>query len=323
MVFLKHYYFHQIATKVSLILHLEFEMPFFGGAINELDITLHFFHDGPARKTLEDMQEKFHKNLTSLPKCTFYRNKNRLVLDFEAKFTTGYEIQKNDKPPISINPEWVKATLGEIINQLPLIKSKIKKSDDFDFNSFESYITSKFENIPLSISALEKIEQHVSEYKNQTFDKLDDWEKLGIDWDDYHPNARTIIKYSFQWSGIDDFSPNGNDTGADVLSMFKDWNKRNKKTSPLIFIEKLLTGWEVDINNPYDSEYTSQTYFQSIVGLAFASYKLNGECDEKLKEMAISAIDKYLKEISAETNWEYLEECQKKQNLCKQTLEKM
>jgi len=103
---------HESFSMVSEL--LEYDEPSFGDAIKEIDITLYFNHDGPARRSLEESHERFHRNLEGLPKCTFFRKKHRLVLEIEGTFTTGYEIQRNRRPPKPANPEWVYATLQEI-----------------------------------------------------------------------------------------------------------------------------------------------------------------------------------------------------------------
>ena len=312
---------HRSISLVSEL--LEYDEPNFGSAIEEFEITVHFNHGGPARKTLEQMQENFHNNLKTLPKCTFYRKKQRLTLDIEAKFTTGYEIEKNRKSPIKINPEWVKATLVEIIANLPIIKLRIRKSDNFDISEFEEYLKHKLDTIPLDIERLEKIREVVASRRKAAFEKLDEWQKLGIDWENFHSSAKEIVPLPFLWSCTDEFAPNGNDTGADTLEIFRKWNSKNRKKSALKFLSKLLNDWEIDINNPYDGEYSSYTYFQTTVGLAFASAKLRGECEQELKEKAVSAIDTYLDSIAVDTKWEYKEECQEKLKHSKDVILKM
>lgn len=312
---------HKSISLVSEL--LEYEMPDFGDAIQELDIIVHFYHDGPSRKTLEKMQEEFHKNLEKLPKCTFFRKKQRLSLEIEGKFTTGYEIERNRKPPIQINPVWVKAALEEFIGFAPLIKQKIKKSDNFDFPAFEAHLNSTLSTIPDSVEELEYVHEIVAKRRKEAFNKLDDWEKLALDWDDYHPQARDTVPIPNQWSCTDEFSPNGNDTGADTLEIFRKWNKKNGNVSALSFLSKLLNDWEVDINDPYQSEYSSYAYFQSITGLAFASAKLRGKCEQDLKDKAVASINEYLASIEDKTGWEYKDECKEKLNLSKKTIEKM
>lgn len=301
---------HRSISLVSEL--LEYDEPDFGSAVDEIEITVHFYHDGPARKSLEQSQENFHNNLKTLPKCTFYRKKNRIVLDIEGTFTTGYEIERNKKATIQINPDWVKATLVDIIENLPAIKPKIKKSDDFFYEEFLKYLRIKLEEIPHNVEELEKLQNEVRERRKEAFDKLDEWEKLELNWEDFHPSAKDVVPVPSLWSCGDEFAPNGNDTGADTLVLFADWNNCNRSKSPLVFLTKLLKDWEIDINSPYDSGFSSYTYFQATVGLAFASAKIRGECENPLKEKAILAIEKYLESIASETNWERKNECEQK-----------
>ncbi len=311
-------------ASISLVAELlEYDMPNFGDAIQELDITVNFNHDAPARKTFKKLQEDFHSNLERLPKCTFYRKKQRLNLEIEGKFTTGYEIKRSCNPPIQINPIWVKATLEEIITFSSLIRQKLKKSDNFDFPAFEDYLNAKLSTIPDSIEALENIRDTVVKRRKDTFSNLDDWGKLGLDWSNYHPKAKEIVPLPNLWNCADDFSPNGNDTGADTLEIFRKWNKRNSNKSALPFLSKLLNEWEIDIAAPYQSKYSSYTYFQTVTGLAFASAKLRGKCEQELKDKAISAINYYLASIENETGWEYKDECKEKLSISKKTIEEM
>lgn len=302
---------------------LEYKMPNIGDAIQELEITLHFFHDGPAKRSLQKTQDEFHEYLKSLPKCTFYRKKQCMKLEFEAKFATGFEIEKNKKPPIQINPDWVKSTFKEIINFLPLIKKKLKKSDRFDYERFEEHISTTLAEIPKNIDELENIRDIVAKRRKAAFDKLDDWEKLGLDWDNFHPNAKNVVPAPSLWSCTDEFSPNGNDTGADTLSFFLKWNKSNSDTTALAFLKKLLSDWDVEIDAPYKSDYSSLTYFQTVTGLAFASAKLRGKCEQELKDRAILAIDKYLESIKDIADWEHKKDCQYKLGLSKKVIEAM
>ncbi len=312
---------HQSISLVSEL--LEYSEPDFGSAIEEMEITIHFNHDGPAKKSLEQLHKKFHDNLKNLPKCTFYRKKKRLVLDIEGTFTTGYEMERNKESPIKINPDWVKATLNEIADNLTLIKSKIKRSDDFSFSKFEAHLLKTLNEMPTDIDELERLREVVRERRKTSFEKLDDWEKLGIDWDNYHPAAREVVPVPDLWSSSDEFSPNGNDTGADTLGIFRDWNKRNQSTSALIFLKNLLRGWEIDINNPYESEYSSHTYFQSVVGLAFASARFRGECEQAIKDKASLAINDYLDRIAGETKWQHKDECEEKLKTALEVIGKM
>jgi len=315
----KLYILHQLYNcygghkSISLVSDLlEYAEPDFGTAIEDFEITLHFNHQSPTKSPSDPMYKSFHDNLKKLPKCTFYRKKKRLALEIEGTFTTGHELEKNRRPPIKINPDWVKGALSDIADNLPLIKAKIKKSDDFLFSDFESHILKTLDEMPTDIDELEKFSERVQQRKDESFEKLDDWEKLGLDWSEYHPSARDLVPLPELWSCIDEFSPNGNDTGADTLAIFRDWNKRNKSTPSLIFLTKLLQDWEIDIKRPYKNEYSTHTYFQAVVGLAFASAKIRGECEQTVKEKASVAIKDYLERIANITNWEHKKECEEK-----------
>ena len=122
---------------------------------------------------------------------------------------------------------------------------------------------------------------------------------------------------------VDEFAPNGNDTGADTLEIFREWNEKNKSKSAIEFLFNLLNDWGIDIDNPYADDYSSHTYFQTVVGLAFASAKIRGECENMLKELAILAIDLRLETLPDENKWEFRKECESKLSRCKMILEKM
>jgi len=302
---------------------LEFDMQDFGSAIDELEITLHFKQDGPARKTLEKQHQDFHKNLSRLPKCTFSRKKRYLSLDVEATFTTGYEIRRQRKPPIEIRPEWVNSALHVIVESLPLIGAKVNNSDDFNFTEFESFVTDKLNETPSSVEELEKIHRTMVARRKVENEKLDEWEKMGIDWKEFYPTSRDLVPFPYQWNVSDEFAPNGSDTGADTLSLFREWSQVNSNSGAFIFFTNLLQKWEIDINDPYKDDYSSHTYLQAAVGLAFASAKIRGECEDKLKEISIAAIDYYLGAISEVNDWKHKEECQEKLNQSKLTIQKM
>ncbi|WP_325892984.1 hypothetical protein [Grimontia sp. NTOU-MAR1] len=302
---------------------LEHNSPEFGSAIDEIEIIMHFYHDGPARKSLESMQEEFHQALKSLPKSKFLRKKKRLTLEIEGTFIAGYEIERQSKPPIQINPAWVKSALNAIVEELPFLEKKLKKSDDFDFKSFKAYCHDRLSALPSTIEELQPVYDEVLSGRKAAFEKLDPWEKLDISWEEYHEAARILVPDPFLWSVTDEFAPNGNDTGADTLELFKEWNKKNKSISTMEFLSKLMGDWEIDIQNPYTSEYSSYTYFQATVGLAFASAKIRGECEDELKKIAGAALDHQINTISGDVGWEFKDECENKLAICKSTIEKM
>ena len=293
--------------------------PDFGDAINEIDITIHFEEAGPPRETLEQTHRQHHLYLEKLPVCTFYRSKKRVALAFESKVTTGRALRHSEREPINV--EWVKTCFQEIIALVPLVERKLKKTDDFRFELLEEYLRAKLSTLPATSEDLESLSEHLSLETKKKLSTLTEWEKLGVDWEDYHADARGVLNEPFVWRLSDEFAPNGNDTGADVLGMYREWIEKNRSKSSTVFFEQLMEAWEVDIGAPYKNEYTSYTYFQSIVGLAFSEYKLKATCDKTVKTLAVAAIERQLE--SLDTEWKRYEDCKKKLGACRTMLKKM
>lgn len=293
--------------------------PDFGEAINEIEITIFFEEAGPPRKTLEEAHGRHHSYLDKLPTCTFHRKKKRVALAFESKSTTGRALRHSRKAPINL--EWLKTCFQEVTALLPLIERKLKKGDDFRFKLLEEYLNTKFSTLPDTSEDLESLSESLRLEMGKKLSTLTDWEKLGIDWEDYHADARSLLNEPFVWSFSDEFAPNGNDTGADVLAMYRDWNGKNRSKSSSVFFEQLMEAWEVNIHAPYKDEYTSYTYFQSIVGLAFSEYKLKATCDNTVKTLATAAIEKQLESLDAK--WQHFEDCKKKLGICRTMLKEM
>lgn len=97
------------------------------------------------------------------------------------------------------------------------------------------------------------------------------WEQLGIDWRDYHPEARTILDDPFFWDCTNDFSPHGNDTGADLLDDYRKWLKRNPTGDPGTFYRNLLQSWELP---PEGLQADLEENDKVAVAIAFAEIKL-------------------------------------------------
>jgi uncharacterized protein YfeS len=92
------------------------------------------------------------------------------------------------------------------------------------------------------------------------------------------------------WDVCDEWAPNGNDTGADVLELYRDWRKRNRNTKAEKYFQLLMHDWEVTVPPDPSDEYSTQTYHQAIVGLAFAQLKLHAKCDPPIALLALKSL---------------------------------
>lgn len=132
------------------------------------------------------------------------------------------------------------------------------------------------------------------------------WKRLGVDWKQFHPKARAILDDPFYWDPADDFSPHGNDTGADLLEGYGTWWKRNPDDDPVRFLAVLGQDWgmSLDMSAPYDAEIANQ----AAVALAFAEIKLRGTCRQGAAELALRAIDRQRKHALAAADWPHRDE---------------
>lgn len=78
--------------------------------------------------------------------------------------------------------------------------------------------------------------------------------------------------------------PHGNDEGADVLELLKEWHG----VSPDEFFANLKESWQMDLDG--DPQW-AQDYRFVIIGMAFAYIKLEGSCPGSLQEQALALID--------------------------------
>lgn len=122
---------------------------------------------------------------------------------------------------------------------------------------------------------------------------------MGIDWEDFHPRARQILDDPFFWDGVNDFSPNGNDTGADLLESYRDWLAAHKDGQPIQFLEGLAKQWGYAGIGGMDDQVRDE----AVIGLVFADIKLRAMCDEQTKRLALEAIGRQRIKAKAATDW--------------------
>jgi len=279
--------------------------PDFGSGVTEIEFHPYFRSTEPANKTLENMYVKYHASLEELPRLRFLRKKQRITFDFNSKIATAEQISKFDPPQL----ELFLGFYHEVHTAIRDIKKKIKPSDEFDVDKFLAWVESKKADLPDNESDLKETADVLKRYEEQRRTAMDDWQKLGIDWIDFHSNAREILDLPFYWDCTNDFSPNGNDTGADVLGMYTDWRKQHRGKSSQIFFEQLLNGWEVNRNPKHDDDFSIQTYDESAIGLAFAHLKLDSYCPEWIRDIALTAIERQEKIIKTEhSTWDLFDE---------------
>jgi uncharacterized protein YfeS len=124
-------------------------------------------------------------------------------------------------------------------------------------------------------------------------------ETMPVDWSRFHGRARELLDDPFFWDLVNDDAPHGNDAGADLLSAFLRWRRRNSAQSPLQFLETVLQQWGV-ADRGTESGPIILIRAQAEIALAFAQIKAEGRCDRDVAAIALGAIDRRLGDVASD-----------------------
>lgn len=276
------------------------DAPAFGDAIKEITVTLHFPSSGPAKKTLEQLLDRHNSHRATLPKITYRRVKGKVEIDVASDLMDG----RDWKPSPRLSLPLFARGVDEVIHALSLMGKRLKPTDAFEYDAFLSQCECARHRIPISEDALQDIAAELKAADQAKRAAMSPWEKLGIDWEDFHPRAREILDDPFFWECADDFSPNGNDTGADLLEAYRDWLKRHKDGQPMEFLGRLAKQWGYPDIDGMDDEVRDE----AAIALAFADIKLRSICDPQARELAFKSINRQRVQAQAATEWSHRNE---------------
>ena len=275
---------------------LLFDAPSFGPAISELTVTFHFPTSGPPRSSLEDLYTKFHAERLKLPKIVFRRSRGKMSIDVSSTLIDGSD-GLYGPPSLSL----FKAAYRETVESLKLMGSKMTRKDEFDFDSFMQHCQQCETRIPANDEAMAILVTRLKERRAAIKDAMTPWERLGIDWRDYHPDARRLLDDPFFWEQANDFAPHGNDTGADLLSDYREWFKRQPSGNPMEFYKSLMSGW--GFSRETSDPMIRGALDEAAVALAFAELKLRAKCDPAVLDLAKQAVGRQRQEALSATDW--------------------
>ncbi len=274
----------------------------FGKAISELTLTFHFPTSGPPRKTLEQLYANFHTNRLELPKVVFRRSREKASIDVASNLLDGSDVETR----YGLSLPLFTAAVKETVVALRLLKTRLTAKDDFSLEALLAHCERREASLPTTDEALAQLKTVLNQKRAAIRAAISPWERLGIDWRDYHPNARQILDAPLFWEEANDFSPHGNDTGADLFSDYRSWLKRNPTGEPLDFYRNLITGWGFALNS---SDSTARSVMdEAAVALAFAELKLRGECRPEVSELARQATDRQWQEALQAVDWPHRED---------------
>lgn len=305
----------------------------FGAGVREIDFLL-CLASRPGtipRPSLEAMFEEYHNRwLKELPLRTYRRSKGLIEISASVDFLHAQDLVPEEKAEFQARKsrylyDRQLNVCQLLISELEACKAKFKPSDDFDYSNFIQWARSLPERIPETKAEADAHVAVLEEQRRKRREQLSPWEKLGIDWDEFHPHAKELIPDHRLWSATDDFSPNGNDTGADVLALVQE--ESSKLTSCgddgrgfyRTTWEQWGFSWPPDQEPSDEIEYNIHREF--VVGLAFSFLKVLGQCPAWLRSSAMDEIERYQTFLKhRHEGWRYLQEALEMQELMHSTL---
>lgn len=284
---------------------LEFGLPSFGDAVTELDVHVYFASHAEPLPTLESLHDRYAQFITTLPSAKFYRTKGKLELNYLSRLGDSQLVTGFGPPRLELFTNGAR----EFGEEIKAISRKLKKTDAFDVSGFLSEIQKRLAQLPANQPEFEALQQRLGRARSERLAQMDPWEKLGVDWEDFHPRAREILDDVFYWDCADDFAPHGNDTGADLLAEYQEWRPRHRTNSASIFFSTLMRKWEVQWPAVPGDDFSFNTYVEAAIGLAFAQLKIDGGSEETVRQQAMEAIELERRQNrKCHPNWEMLGE---------------
>jgi uncharacterized protein YfeS len=273
----------------------------FGPALSELTVTFHFPHSGPPTPSLERLYAEFHAKRQALPKVVFRRKRSQAAIDVASDLFDG----KNWSDLLT-SPRLFRPGVAEMVAALELLKKRLTERDDFRLDAFLNHCRDMQSRLPATDDEIDAVIAACKAHGESRRAAMSPWDKLDIDWRDFHPNARAILDHPFYWDMANDFAPHGNDTGADLLADYRKWLRRDPSGDPIAFCDRLLRRWGIP-NGP-SGEGDHAVSDDAAVALAFAELKLRGKCPSSVIAFAQRAIRRQREEAHAAVDWPHRED---------------
>ena len=268
--------------------YLQASLPDLGDAIEEVDVTVCFRNGRQPRPSLEASHARHAEFVQTLPQSRFLRKKRKLTLTYLSELGDDRLVTDFNPPVLDLFRRATTELVGQIGRALD---HALKSSDNFDRGRFRAVLDDKLARLPTTEEAFAAVRQEIKADKIKRRDAMDEWQRLGIDWDEFHPFARKILDAPFFWSCANDDAPHGNDTGADLLASYREWRPHRRTLSADVFLARLFSEWGMPLPVNEGDPITRSVYEEAAVALPFAQLKVDGACDRSARDTALAILD--------------------------------
>ena len=264
--------------------------------ISDLEIHPYFDRGKPSPGGWEEAFDRYHAFLRTLPTTRFESKRRKLSIQYLSQLTPVDDVLDER----AFMPAVFRKAYNEMIDVLRSLEVKLEGKAGLQFSALVGAIRQIALELPRTDAGVYNLMRDVRARQQTRFDALPWDARLGIEWTDFHPNAKILLNAPLFWDVVDDNSPHGNDTGADILEDFKRWRVKNKEVPPLRFLDRRLASWGFDA---FSSSLRAEvpvlpaatiepTRDEAAIALAFALIKLEGKCDAATRQRAVEAIDR-------------------------------
>jgi hypothetical protein len=232
------------------------------------------FADGcTVRDGSDGQRDKWEQRLSGLPERKFQRQKRKASVTLRGDPRLDYR----DKVYLTnITREDVRIGAEMVRDALAYVQSTLKRADGVDLSGLIAAADTVAQRDWPSDEALRESCRLAHEKDRARIKAMDPWSM--IDMQGFHPGARKVLDHPSDWSQSDDFSPHGNDLGADILG---GWSGLKSKS-----VAAVAQYFEIDL--AADDAEASMARIQISQALAFGHIKTSGACP---KDVALLALE--------------------------------
>lgn len=279
----------------------------------ELEVCACFDSQSKPGRTLESLFADFRRILADLPRVRFEPKRHRAEIRFTVPGWLAEDAMGKYPPRREVFAAMC-APIADAVRTTVAGHRKLRAA--IALPALNTALDTALANLPATEAAFQQFLAEEQARAAAEAAGRSPWEVLDIDWSGYHPDARQLLDDPFYWDCVDEFAPHGNDTGADVLELFRTWRRRNKAKPVLSFLARLLKDWEFDdaasalAGKPLakwsrDDETALEVLDDAAIALAFAQLKLEATIDAEAVASALAAIDRQLDpQVHAHFDWQ-------------------
>jgi len=269
---------------------LKQDVPRFGADLDEVNVTI--FCNGSL--TTEHCG---FPPLDEKQSVRFLRKRKRLQIDYPSSQFSPDDVFRLAVPQVT-REHYVRA-FDDLYAAIAWgLGKRITSNDDFDAAAFLDWLEARRSPKFASDDDLRRAVRAAIDASKAARAKQDPWDQLDIDWDEMHSTARAILDQPEDWSSADDFSPHGNDTGADIFGAWGDYKNLNPRQAALEL------GWELSQMDTKDKGFWHD-WVEINLALAFGHIKKSGQCHPALASDVHDVLAAQIQQVEALTTWDH------------------